>query len=200
MQWFFALTEDSTAFRQYAEMIMVAVHTARKFTSLVPHCIYDGGDNDFTRWLTKHDVRIIRHCSFLREPLAELGRPKGNPHFGPALSGAFSRVELPQIAGRLDGATRVLYTDCDVIFLGEVVSELEANPCEYFAVAPEGQQDDYVNMNTGVMLINTERLRESLSEFREYIRQNLASSSVNRRTKQPTAGSIEIVMGRSGTG
>ena len=174
MQWFFALTEDSTAFRQYAEMIMVAVHTARKFTSLVPHCIYDGGDNEFTRWLTKHDVRIIRHCSFLREPLAELGRHKGNPHFGPALSGAFSRVELPQIAGRLDGATRVLYTDCDVIFLGEVVSELEANPCEYFAVAPEGQQDDYVNMNTGVMLMNTERLRKSLSEFHEYIRQNLA--------------------------
>ncbi|MEY2528970.1 MAG: hypothetical protein QOJ05_1060, partial [Verrucomicrobiota bacterium] len=28
MLWFFALTEDSTAFRQYAEMIMVAVHTA----------------------------------------------------------------------------------------------------------------------------------------------------------------------------
>jgi hypothetical protein len=147
MQWFFALTEDSTAFRQYAEMIMVAVHTARKFTSLVPHCIYDGGDNDFTRWLTKHDVRIIRHCSFLRQPLAELGRHKKNPHFGPALSGAFSRVELPEIAGRLDGATRVLYTDCDVIFLGNVVPELEANPCEYFAVAPE---------------------------FREYIRTNLA--------------------------
>ena len=55
-------------------------------------------------------------------------------------------------------------------------------------------------MNTGVMLMNTERLRESLSEFREYIRQNLASSSVNRGTKQPSAGSIEIVMGRSGTG
>jgi len=35
MHWFFALTEDSTAFREYADMIMVAVHTARKFTSLV---------------------------------------------------------------------------------------------------------------------------------------------------------------------
>jgi hypothetical protein len=29
-------------------------------------------------------------------------------------------------------------------------------------------------MNTGVMLMNTERLRESLSQFRKYIRQNLA--------------------------
>jgi hypothetical protein len=74
MLWFFALTEDSTAFRQYAEMLMVAVHTARKFTSLVPHFIYDGSDNDFTAWLRRHDVRIIRHRSLFRDSLAELGR------------------------------------------------------------------------------------------------------------------------------
>jgi hypothetical protein len=174
MHWFFALTEDSTAFREYAEMIMVAVHTARKFTSLVPHCIYDGGDNDFTEWLIQQDVRIIRHRSFLREPLAELGRQKNNSHFAAALSGAFSRVELPDLVASLGGAARVLYTDCDVIFVGDVVSELEANPCEYFAVAPEGEQHDYINMNTGVMLMNTDRLRESLPKFREYIWQNLA--------------------------
>lgn len=174
MQWFFALTEDSTAFRQYAEMIMVAVHTAKKFTSLEPYCIYDGGENEFTEWLTRHDVRIVRHRSFVREQLEELGRRKGNPHLAAALSGAFSRVELPELLEQLGGADRVLYTDCDVIFLGEVVPELEANPCEYFAVAPESAQDDYLNMNTGVMLMNTARLRQSLPEFREYISQNLA--------------------------
>ena len=174
MHWFFALTEDSTAFRQYAEMIMVAVHTARKFTSLIPHCIYDGGENDFTGWLVKRGVDIVRHRSFVREPLAELGRRKGNPHLAAALSGAFSRVELPDIVAGLEGAGRVLYTDCDVIFVSEVVPELEAQPCEYFAVAPEGKQDDYVNMNTGVMLMNIDRLRESLPEFREYISKNLA--------------------------
>ena len=162
MLWFFALTEDSTAFRQYAEMLMVAVHTARKFTSLVPHFIYDGSDNDFTAWLRRHDVRIIRHRSLFRDSLAELGRQKGNPHFEAALSGAFSRVELPEIVARLGGADRVLYTDCDVIFAGEVVPELNSNPCRYFAVAPEGVQDDYVNMNTGVMLMNPARLRETL--------------------------------------
>ena len=175
MLWFFALTEDSTAFRQYAEMLMVAVHTARKFTSLVPYFIYDGSDNAFTVWLRKHDVRIIRHRSLFRDALAELGRKKGNPHFEAALSGAFSRVELPEIVASLDGAERVLYTDCDVIFVAEVVPELEANPCQYFAVAPEGVLDDYVNMNTGVMLMNTKRLRESLPEFREYIARNLAA-------------------------
>ena len=175
MQWFFALTEDSTAFRQYAEMIMVAVHTARKFTSLLPYCIYDGKENDFTAWLTKRNVKIIQHRSFLRDQLAELGKQKGNPHFAAALSGAFSRVELPEIVARLGGGGRVLYTDCDVIFAAEVVPELEANACEYFAVAPEFVPDDYLNMNTGVMLMNTDRLRESLPELRRYVSQNLAA-------------------------
>src|SRR5687767_10455610 len=111
MQWFFALTEDSTAFRQYVEMIMVAVHTAKKFTSLEPHCIYDGEGNEFTEWLTKHEVRIVRHRSFMREQLEELGRQKGNPHLAAALSGAFSRVELPELLlERNGGAERVLYT------------------------------------------------------------------------------------------
>ena len=171
MQWYFALTEDSTAFRQYAEMIMVAVHTAQQHTTLQPHCLYDGGDNDFTAWLTKRGVRIIQHRSFVRDALEELGRRKGNPHLAAALSGAFSRIELPEIVT----SGRILYTDCDVFFLGEVVPELEANACRYFAVAPESARDDYVNMNTGVMLMNPERLRESLPAFREYISKNLAA-------------------------
>jgi lipopolysaccharide biosynthesis glycosyltransferase len=175
MQWHFALTEDSTAFRQYAEMVMVAVHTARKHTALEPHCIYDGGENDFTAWLAKRGVRIIRHRSFVRDALKELGRKKQNPHLAAALSGAFSRIELPDIVHESGGTERILYTDCDVMFLDEIVPELEANPCRQFAVAPESVRDDYVNMNTGVMLMNVEELRKSLPEFREYVAKNLAA-------------------------
>jgi hypothetical protein len=173
MHWFFALTEDSTAFQQYAEMIMVAVHTAQKYTSLVPHCLYDGGENDFTRWLTQHRVVIVPHRSFFRQSLEELGRRKKNPHLGAGLAGAFSRVELPAIAKRLGLNQRVLYTDCDVMFGAEVVPELKANSCRYFAVAPESQPNDYVNMNTGVMLMDIVRLGEDLPQFLEYISQNL---------------------------
>ena len=150
---------------------MVAVHTAQQHTTLQPHCIYDGGDNDFTAWLTKRGVRIIQHRSFVHDALEELGRQKGNPHLAAALSGAFSRIELPEIVT----SERILYTDCDVFFRGEVVPDFEANACHYFAVAPESVRDDYVNMNTGVMLMNTERLRESLPAFREYISRNLAA-------------------------
>ena len=60
------------------------------------------------------------------------------------------------------------------MFLGDVVPELDGEQCDLFAVAPESAQDDYVNMNTGVMLMNTARLRESLPAFRDYILTNLA--------------------------
>src|SRR3954454_3817027 len=134
MKWFFAITEDSTAFRQYAEMAMVAVHTAKKHTALEPHCIYDGNQNEFTDWLGRHGVRIIRHRSFVREALEELGRKKQNPHLAAALSGAFSRIELPDIVLQTGGAEeQILYTDCDVMFLGDVVAELAGNPCRQFA-------------------------------------------------------------------
>jgi lipopolysaccharide biosynthesis glycosyltransferase len=175
MQWYFALTEDSTAFRQYAEMVMVAVHTAQKHTGLEPHCIYDGNENEFTAWLKKRGVRIIAHRSFVREALEELGRQKQNPHLAAALSGAFSRIELPEITQPTNGNDRVLYTDCDVMFLDDVVPELEGNACRLFAVAPESDREDYVNMNTGVMLMNVARLRESLPRFREYVARNLAA-------------------------
>src|SRR5205809_7243461 len=91
------------------------------------------------------------------------GGEKTTRIFAAALSGAFLRVELRGLMASSDGASRVLYTDCDVIFLGEAVPQLEANPCEYFAVAPGGQQ-------TGGHPMKTARLRGSLSELRQYIR------------------------------
>jgi hypothetical protein len=109
----------------------------------------------------------------VHEQLVELGERKGNPHLAAALAGAFSRVELPDLVTTLGSPARILYTDCDVMFLTDVVPQLEVASCEQFAVAPESVQDDYVNMNTGVMLMNTARLRESLPAFRTYILANL---------------------------
>jgi hypothetical protein len=59
---------------------------------------------------------------------------------------------------------------------------------------------NYVNMNTGVMLMNTERSRESLSEFREYIRQNLAELERESWDEAAYRWFYRDSMGRSGTG
>ena len=102
MQWFFALTEDSTAFRQYAEMIMVAVR---------PGNLPRSSRTAFTMAAIMisrvvNQTRRADHSApqFSPRALTELGRRKGNPHLAPALSGAFSRVELPEIVARLGGA------------------------------------------------------------------------------------------------
>src|SRR5882762_10484749 len=148
MDWFCALTEDSPRFRQYSEMVMVAVYSARKFTSLKPHLIYDGNDNPFTAWLNRRGAKIIRHRSILREDLAKLGEREQNPGIEAPISGAFLRVELPQLASRSSSSDVILYTDCDVIFQRDVVPELTRAPCDYFAVAGEFVPGDYEKMNT----------------------------------------------------
>ena len=56
MQWFIGINEGCPAWRQYAEMAKVAIHTALQHTSLQPHCLYDGGENEFTAWLRRRDI------------------------------------------------------------------------------------------------------------------------------------------------
>jgi hypothetical protein len=173
MDWFCALTEDSPRFHQYAEMVMVAVYTARKFTSLRPHLIYDGKDNEFTAWLDRHGVKIIPHRSFLREELAKLGQREKNPYIEAAVSGAFLRVELPRLVPPSPAGDIVFYTDCDVMFKDEVLPQLREIHCEYFAVTPHARdsQDDIIN--SGVMLMNLAVLRRTADEFYQFIFEHL---------------------------
>jgi hypothetical protein len=59
MQWFLALAEGCPAFKQYGDMVKVAIHTALRHTSLEPHFLYHGGKNDLTRWFRDRDIPII---------------------------------------------------------------------------------------------------------------------------------------------
>src|SRR3984893_9263437 len=173
MDWFCALTEDQARFREYAEMVMVAVHTARKFTSLRPHVIYEGGDNEFTEWLDRHGVKIIRYRGSFRDELNQLGERDQLSYIAAGIAGTFLRVDLPNLVSRSSSRDAVLYTDCDVMFQRDVVPELAGTNCDYFAVAGEFTRDDYESMNAGVMLMNLPRLQETIDEFRNFISTNL---------------------------
>src|ERR1051325_11947717 len=97
MQWFLALAESSPAFKQYGEMAKVAIHTALRPTSLRPHFLYDGGENELTRWLRERAVPIIPCQTFL---LAEISRLRCGPHeinIRSALRGILLRTELPRL-------------------------------------------------------------------------------------------------------
>lgn len=172
MNWFFALNEASDAFPTYAELAKVAVFTARRATGLRPFLLYDGGRNSFTAWMEKHGVTLVSISSFLKPKFQEL-EDMLPPAFLSLLPGIFLRMELPRLGSRLGLPDRVLYTDCDVMFLQDVTAELEASPCRYFAVAPENDANDYQAMNTGVMLMNLAALREVDEEFREFVSRRL---------------------------
>ena len=114
--WFFALGELTPAGKQYCEMAKVAVHTALRHTSLRPHFIYDGEENFFTRWLREREIPITPHKSSLAPAFPGVGKSRADIPLAAALSGAFLRVDLPEIASAKCENGKVFYTDCDVIF------------------------------------------------------------------------------------
>lgn len=173
MKWFFALAEGCPGFSYYADMIKVAVHTALRHTSLRPHFLYDGQENELTQWLRGQDVTIIKCRTFLDQDLARLRGGNDEANIRSTSRGIMLRIELPQLGARLGLGERVLYTDCDVFFRGDVAPDLKANRCRYFAVGPESDPQDYLHMNTGVMWMNLPGLRTVDAEFREFVRQNL---------------------------
>jgi hypothetical protein len=120
MKWFVALNELCPKFLYYAEMVKVAVHTALKHTSLVPHFLYDGQENLHTDWLRKREVPII-HCRTLSLRDSRSSHKENKICRPWQLARALLRVELPRIALEfgMDG-TSMLYTDCDVMFIKDV--------------------------------------------------------------------------------
>jgi len=146
MRWFFALNENSPGFWDYAHLLQVAVHTARKHTSLIPVCIYDGEENAITVWLRQAGVTVLRRSTFLGVITV---------HFSPIARGAYLRLEIPAICREQGWHDEVvLYTDCDVMFLRNVAPFLDSLRPRFLAVAPEHDRNDFDRFNSGVMLIN----------------------------------------------
>ena len=101
MKWFFALNENGNEFANYAKLLKVAVYTARKYTSLEPHFIYDGEENELIDWLRARSVVIINRRSFLYNELARIAERRGDPTFLAIGAGAFLRTEIPQMTEEL---------------------------------------------------------------------------------------------------
>ncbi len=146
MRWFFALNENSPAFWGYANLLQVAVHSARQHTALRPVCIYDGEENALIGWLRAAGVTVVRRSTFLGAFTVE---------FSPIARGAYLRLEIPAICREQGWDDEfALYTDCDVMFQGDVAPWLASLRPRFLAAAPENDRADHVHFNSGVMLIN----------------------------------------------
>lgn len=160
MKWYFACNDKSPDFYP---LIKAAVNSALENTTLVPHFIYDGEENELTQWLEKKGVKIIHHRVSFYAAL----KSHYNEHLLNIASGAFLRCDIPVIEKEDDF---VLYTDCDVLFLKDFKTDLKP---EYLACSTQFDKKNFRDFNTGVMLMNVKKLRESHEKFSKFIVKNL---------------------------
>lgn len=159
MKWYFACNDKS---HDLFPLIKGAVNSALQNTTLEPHFIYDGENNELTEWLTEKGVKVIHHRVSFSDNLKK--RYKDNLNVA---MGAFLRCDIPIIEQEDDF---ILYTDCDVLFLKDFPSNLRP---KYFACSSQSEKWNFGHFNTGVMLMNVKNLRKSHQEFCDFIVKNL---------------------------
>lgn len=164
MKWYFACNDKSTDF---FPQIKAAVNSALKNTTLKPNFIYDGQENELTTWLREKGVNIVKYKASFYDALKNHYDETGLK----TASGAFLRCDIPIIEQEDDF---VLYTDCDVLFLKD--PQIDLKP-EYFACSTQFDKKNYTDFNTGVMLMNVKKLKQSHDDFCEFIKKNLNSMS-----------------------
>ncbi|MEI2419547.1 class I SAM-dependent methyltransferase, partial [Arthrospira platensis SPKY2] len=166
MKWFFAFNEEGPKFQDFAKMVKVAVATAQEKTSLEPFCIYDGSENDLTSWLKNRKVNLIFH----RTPHYDRFKNNMVDQSFRTACGAYLRVEIPKIIEQYDISDEyVLYTDCDVLFVNDVVDYLKSLQCRYFGAVPEPRHS-LKPLNSGVLYLNVKKMQEVYNDFNDLIK------------------------------
>ncbi|MXV36556.1 MULTISPECIES: hypothetical protein [unclassified Saccharibacter] len=174
MKWFFAITEQTLSNdpdHGFIDCIRVAVRSARENTTLKPHMVFDGQECDFTREMRELGVTVIFHRIHFYDRLHEAQRRQKPewPNYMQTAAGAFMRLDLPLLEKE---DQYVLYTDCDVLFMRDPQVEF-CRPAIFAACGQFGMQDYYTDMNSGVMVMNLERLRNDLPAMIDFLCDNL---------------------------
>ena len=174
MKYFLAFSEQSLLSGFYSDMIKVAVKSAQQSTELQPHFIFDGSACELTDWLSERNVPVCLSRSRFFPYLKEIADKTHRPEVFWIGSGAFLRFEIPSVMASLGlDDEYVLYTDCDVLFQHDPVPMLKSLAPRVFAVAPEFDPTDWVNFNSGVMLMNVPAFRAALPQFEAFCEHHL---------------------------
>ncbi|QNT77968.1 glycosyltransferase family protein [Entomobacter blattae] len=173
MKWFFAITQETLnndPDHGFSDCIKVAILSAKKNTTLEANLLFDGNECDFTQEMKSFGVNVIYHRITFYDKLQQAQtqqRPEW-PNYMQTAAGAFLRLDIPLIE-RVE--KYVLYTDCDVLFLKN--PQLDFCKPEIFAACGQfGQQDYYSDMNSGVIILNLERLRNDYLALVEFMCDN----------------------------
>ncbi len=146
-KWYFCANERGL--RNEFRLIRTAVLSARRNTSLVAHCVYDGQDCTELDWLLSEGVKVIRWTPSL-EP--ELRHGYGEKY--DTFRGHWLRIDIPILESE---DPQILYTDIDVMFRRDPAA-YGFSP-RYVAVCEETRLGDRGHFNSGVMVMNLPALR-----------------------------------------
>jgi lipopolysaccharide biosynthesis glycosyltransferase len=163
MKWFFGFNAETDWYVNYFRYIKCAVNSARQNTTLELHFLYDGGPGELTEYLTDRGVQV----HFIRSRFYDFFMSlKSSGINANVACGAYLRAEIPDLMYSTDPF--VLYTDCDVMFMGDV-SGLQGMRPRHFACAPEFSQDNWSYFNSGVMLMNTVSMQRKMERFEKIV-------------------------------
>jgi hypothetical protein len=177
MKWFLPITESSERFDGYAELLQVAIATARRHTSLSPHVLYTGGPNSLTRWLESMDVPIIPYRSSFTSALEETEARSDRSDIVRLGSAMLVSLDVPRVT-RAEGVTDefALITDVDIMFTGDPVPVLDAARPRFLAFCPETLPSAHVppdRVNGGVILMNLPRMRRCEAALHRFVVRHL---------------------------
>ena len=175
MKWFFALNDGAPHFAAYADMVKVAVASARRHTRLEPVFLFDGEANGLTAWCSRNGVTVVSCRWRLLEEYRQVARETGRTKLMDYAAGIFLRLEVPRICAERGWAGEpVLYTDCDIMFTGDPEPLFPDLGGRFLAVAPEEDPNDTEAINSGVMLMHVAAMLGMEEAFGDFVRRNLA--------------------------
>lgn len=173
LTWLFNFDERASGW--FADMIKVAVVSAREHTALRPLCLFDGkGTPPVVSWLEANGVPVLRAQVPFRDELfseSTLAANAGTGYHPQHAAGAFLRL----MAADFVGDDHFLYTDCDVMFLRDPASALVepriAAACPEIYVGNKVVDTSDV-FNSGVLFVNRSGFLSERDRMVELLRAN----------------------------
>lgn len=162
-EWYFAA--NSRGLSQNHTMILKSIKSCLRTNAFNPNLIYCGDPNVHLDKISKAGVNIILHKSSLEDELRYAYKDRYE-----FFSGHWLRCDLPLLCKT---EKYVLYTDIDVIFLDALDFEPAADRSIY--VAAEQIRGSRTYFNSGVMLMDVQKISGVLDDFHQAIRNRLKS-------------------------
>jgi lipopolysaccharide biosynthesis glycosyltransferase len=165
----FLATNSGTVGTDNIKLLKNSINSALKNTQFDIFVIFDGKKEELD---LPEKVTIIEHRHRCYETFKKSSKNNGDGFMNIA-SGAFLRTEIPFLCKKLGiEDDYCLYTDYDVLFLGQDYSDLYNMRPEYFAACPEFDKNNWNYINTGVMLMNINHFFENDKFIVDYINNN----------------------------